>query len=146
MTEQRKAELFAGLLKGFDGLLDDETYYNVLQGIGMTHREIEAEGIDLREQYPRRYAALDELDERLSTFVEYAAAEYLRMLENGGTALLCLAGRARDFDIEMEQGGMLWDTVARMIGERLQEHNLNMEIDGDALVFTPCVPDMRVGM
>lgn len=144
MTEKRKSELFDGLLKGFDGLLSDETYYSILRGIGMTHREMEAKGLDLREQYPHQYTALDELGERLSTFVEYAADEYLKVLENSGSASLHLAGRARDFDIEMEQGGLLWDTVANMIGERLQEHNLDMEISNGDLILIPHAPDMQM--
>lgn len=146
MTTKRKAELFGELLKGFDGLLDDETYYSILHNIGMTHREMEAEGIDLREQYPRRYAALDELGERLSTFVEYAADEYIRMLEDGERASLYLAGHARDFDIEMEGNEMLWDTVTGMIGERLCEHNLDMEIDNGDLILTPRAPEMGMEM
>lgn len=146
MTTKRKAELFTELLKGFDGLLDDETYYSILRGIGMTHREMEAEGLDLREQYPRRYAALDELGERLSTFVEYAADEYLRMLENGGTALLSLTGRAHDFDIEMEQGGILWETVVDMLGERLKEYDLDMKTDEEYLILTARAQDMRMEM
>ena len=145
MTTQRKAELFSGLIKGFDGLLDDATYYSILHNIGMTHREMEAEGLDLREQY-RQYAALDELCERLSTFVDYAAAEYIRMLEGGERASLHLTGRARDFDIEMEGNGMLWDTVTEMIGERLTEYNLDMEIDNGDLILTPREPDMEMGM
>jgi len=146
MTTQRKAELFGELLKGFDGLLDDETFYSILHNIGMTHREMEAEGLDLREQYPCRYAALDELGERLSTFVEYAADEYLRMLEDGGSASLTLVDHARAFDIDMEGNGMLWDTVTGMIGERLTEYNLDMEIDNGDLILTPRSPDMEMGM
>ena len=146
MTTQRKAELFGELLKGFDGLLGDETFYSILHNIGMTHREMEAEGLNLREQYPCRYAALDELGERLSTFVEYAADEYLRMLEDGGSASLTLVDHARDFDIEMEGNGMLWDTVTEMIGERLSEHNFDMEIDNGDLILTPREPEMQMGM
>lgn len=146
MTAERKAELFNGLLKGFDGLLGDETYYSILHDIGMTHREMEAEGIDLREQYPHQYVALDELDERLSAFVEYAAAEYMRMLENGDRASMYLAGRASDFDIEMEGSGTLWDTVVAMIGERLEDHNPDMEIDNGDLIFTPREPDLYLEM
>ena len=112
----------------------------------MTHREMEAEGLDLREQYPCRYEALDELCERLSTFVEHAADEYIRMLEGEERASMYLAGRARDFDIDMEGNGMLWDTVTEMIGERLQEYNLDMEIDNGDLILTPRAPDMEMGM
>ena len=146
MTTQRKAELFSGLIKGFDGLLDDATYYSILHNIGMTHREMEAEGLDLREQYPCRYEALDELCERLSTFVEHAADEYIRMLEGEERASMYLAGRARNFDIDMEGNSMLWDTVTEMIGERLQEYNLDMEIDNGDLILTPRAPDMQMEM
>ena len=146
MTTQRKAELFSGLLKGFDGLLDDATYYSILHNIGMTHREMEAEGLDLREQYPRRYEALDQLCERLSTFVEYAADEYIRMLEDSDRAAITLADHANNFDIDMEGNDMLWDTVTEMIGERLQEYNLDMEIDNGDLILTPRSPDMQMEM
>lgn len=144
MTETRKAELFSGLLRGFDGLLDDETYYDILRGIGMTHREMDGEGLNLREQYTPRYEALDALCERLSLFVEHAAVDYMRMLENGDRASLYLVDRARDFDIDMEDNGMLWDTVVSMIGERLSEHNLDMEIVGGDLILTPREADMRM--
>lgn len=146
MTEQRKAELFGGLLRGFDGLLDDETYYSILRGIGMTHREMEAEGIDLREQYTPRYAALDALCERLSLFVEHAAEECTGQLEQGKPVSLYLAGRARDFDIDMEGNGMLWDTVIEMLGERLAAYTPDMEIDNGELIITPRAQEMGMGM
>jgi len=146
VTTERKSELFSELLKGFDGLLDDATFYSILHNIGMTHREMEAEGLDLREQYPRRYEALDQLCERLSTFVEYATDEYIRMLEGEDRASMYLAGRARDFDIDMDGNSMLWDTVTEMIGERLQEYNLDMEIDNGDLILTRREPEMEMDM
>ena len=137
MQTERKALLFSKLLKGFDGLLDDETYYNILCGIGMTNDEIEAEGIDLTEQYPRRYAALDELCERLSTFVEHTAEQYAVQLRCGERTSVYLAGQARDFDIDMEDNGMLWDTVMDMLGERLKDYSLDMEVDEGDLILIP---------
>ena len=141
MQTERKALLFSKLLKGFDGLLDDETYYSILRGIGMANDEIEAEGIDLTEQYPQRYAALDELCERLSTFVEHTAEQYAVQLRRGERASVYLAGQAKDFDIDMEGNGMLWDTVMDMLGERLKDYALDMEVDEGELILIPKQPE-----
>ena len=141
MQTERKALLFSKLLKSFDGLLDDETYYSILRGIGMSNDEIEAEGIDLSEQYPHRYAALDELCERLSTFVEHTAEQYAGQLRRGERASVYLAGQAKDFDIDMEGNGMLWDTVMDMLGERLKEYALDMEVDEGDLILIPKRPE-----
>ena len=90
--------------------------------------------------------ALKELNQKLTAFADSAAEECLKMLEGGERASLTLIDHARGFGIDMEGNGMLWDTVTEMIGERLSEHNFDMEIDNGDLILTPREPEMQMGM
>ena len=145
MTDERKSELFSELIKGIDGLLDDETFYSILRDIGMTHREIETVGRDLREQYPRQYTALEGLCERLSTFVEYVAGEYERRLEQGDRAELSLADLSHQYDLDLYDNKTLRDTATAMIAERLDDPELEFEVDKNELIITRA-PEMEMGM
>ena len=93
-----------------------------------------------------RSPALALLEHKLSAFVDYLAGEYAEQLDHDSRASVYLAGHARDFHIEMEGNGTLWDTVVGMLDERMAGYDLGMEIDNGDLILTPNDPEMGMGM
>jgi hypothetical protein len=90
--------------------------------------------------------AMTALGEKLSSFADYMAGEYLSLLEVSDRAALYLSGQATDYDIDLSYSETLRDTVIEMIGERLDGHNLDMEFDNGDLIVTPRAPEMRMEM
>jgi hypothetical protein len=90
--------------------------------------------------------AMTALGEKLSSFADYMAGEYLSLLEVSDRAALYLSGQASDYDIDLSYSETLRETVIEMIGERLDGHNLDMEYDNGDLIVTPRAPEMRMEM
>ncbi len=90
--------------------------------------------------------AMTALGEKLSSFAEYMAGEYLTMLQSDDRAAMYLSGQAIDYDIDISYSETLREAVIEMIGERLEGHNLDMEFDNGDLIVTPRAPEMRMEM
>ena len=93
-----------------------------------------------------RSQALIALEQKLTAFVDHLADEYLNQLEHSDSASVYLPGKAIDFDIHMESGDTLWDAVTDMVGQRLREYDLDMEIDNGDLILTRGEPEMEMKM
>jgi hypothetical protein len=93
-----------------------------------------------------RYPSLTTLNEKLSAFVEYLANEYLPQIEKGDRVELPIFDEAEAYGVDISGSDILRETVIDMLGERLAEHDLDMELDKDELILTPREQDMQMGM
>ncbi len=90
--------------------------------------------------------AMTALGEKLSAFAEYMAGEYLTMLQSDDHAAMYLYGEAQAHGIDISSSETLRGTIIEMVGERLDDHDLDMEFENGDLIVTPRAPEMRMEM
>ncbi|MDL2234110.1 hypothetical protein LJC63_11120, partial [Ruminococcaceae bacterium OttesenSCG-928-L11] len=78
--------------------------------------------------------ALAEINQKLMTFAEHAAMEVDRQLSQTGRAELPLADMSHRFDLDLYDNKTMWDTASRMVAERLDEWDLDFEVDKNMFV------------
>ena len=101
------------------------------------------EGVDYGQQSIS--PALFELNRRLLGLADHAAEECSRRLEQDDHTALLLADLSHQYDLDLYDNKTLWDTVTAMIAERLDDPELEFEIDKNELVITRA-PEMEMGM
>lgn len=89
--------------------------------------------------------ALEDLNNKLINLVECAAGECRLQLQNSERVELSIVDMALQHDLDVDGNQELWDTATAMIAERLDDPELEVEIDKSELIITRA-PEMEMGM
>ena len=89
--------------------------------------------------------ALSELNSRLTNLANHAAGECALQLQNSERVELSLGDLSHQYDLDLYNNKTLWDTATAMIAERLDDPELEFEVDKNELVITRA-PEMEMGM
>jgi hypothetical protein len=79
--------------------------------------------------------SLAELNQKLVSFADHAAMEADRRLTQSGRAELPLGDMGHRFDLDIYDNKTLWNVATGMIAERLNEWDLDFDMDKNTLVL-----------
>jgi len=103
LTADRKAELFDGLVESVNGLMSDDSWYDIFRGIGMTDAEMKSMGLDLPE--------LKVTGHTIEAMVEYVI-DQIRKEDMGATQThitIPIADLTARFKLDLEESGFAED-------------------------------------
>jgi len=103
LMADRKAELFDGLVESVNGLMSDDSWYDIFRGIGMTDAEMKSMGLDLPE--------LKVTGHTIEAMAEYVI-DQIRKEDMGATQThitIPIADLTARFKLDLEESGFAED-------------------------------------
>jgi len=112
LTADRKAELFDGLVESVNGLMSDDSWYDIFRGIGMTDAEMKSMGLDLPE--------LKVTGHTVEAMAEYVI-DQIKKEDMGATQThitIPIADLTARFKLDLEESGLAEDAFMEELFSR----------------------------